>query len=119
MNSSTAGLPQFSSAIEAALLKGANNFSIWLAVRETKHMPRPAFAGNAPRWLTVETPSRIYRCRALPVSAFESCETTRKPLLLFQLSGVFLLRLAQRTLRASFSKPPPRNRASPLCLLRS
>jgi hypothetical protein len=72
-----------------------------LSSAQRKRVTRTTFAGNARRWFTFETPSRIYQCRALPVSVSETCETTRKPILLFQLSGVFLLRFAQRTLRPS------------------
>lgn len=56
---------------------------------------------------------RAYTCGILPWAEYGDLLAQRKPLLLFRLSGWFLLRLALRTLLGSLFHEPPRSTLRP------
>ena len=58
------------------------------------------------------------RSREPPLRLKDVDATTRNPMFLFRLSGLFLLRYAQRALSAGLFHEPPRNTRAPLSLPR-
>src|ERR1035441_1737041 len=76
----------------------------------------PFFASAGKEAMPPARQFRQGRSREPPLRLKDVDATTRNPMFLFRLSGLFLLRYAQRALSAGLFHEPPRNTRAPLSL---